>query len=103
MKYNYARKINTVEGEETFSATECASFDEAQKYVEKGIYDRKLQLVEKYPGNSIGGTSGFTPQRPQIHMDPAKSPVGSPTGGKIGGDAPSGHISGPANGAQGQH
>lgn len=48
MKYNYQRTIETPEGVETFTAVECASFDEAQKVVEKGIHDRKLQLHEKY-------------------------------------------------------
>lgn len=36
--------ITTGFGAETFSVTDCASFDEALKFVERGIYDRKLHL-----------------------------------------------------------
>ena len=43
-KFNYARSLETPYGTETFTAIECSSYDEAIKLVEKGIYDRKLQL-----------------------------------------------------------
>ncbi len=69
MKYNYARTIETREGKETFTAVECASFDEAIKYVEKGIYDRKLQLHEKYavplPVAHMGLGGNLSPTTPQ--------------------------------------
>lgn len=59
MKYNYARTINTIDGEERFEAVECASFDEAQKYVEKGIYDRALQLKERMPKEPAPPVASF--------------------------------------------
>jgi len=43
-KFTYSRQIVTPEGVETFTASEFDSFEEGQKAVEKGIYDRKLQF-----------------------------------------------------------
>lgn len=54
--FTYAKTIHTVEGDETFTAGQCASFDEAKKFVDAGVRDRQLELKEKYPGNGIGGT-----------------------------------------------
>jgi hypothetical protein len=43
-KFTYSRQIVTLEGVETFTASEFDSFEEGQKAVEKGIYDRRLQI-----------------------------------------------------------
>jgi hypothetical protein len=56
-KYNFSQKFyNTFSAsEETFEIEGCNSFDEAIKYVEKGVHDRKLQIQEylrKQPGGS---------------------------------------------------
>lgn len=54
-KYTYSREIETLEGKEVFTAVEFDSFDEAKKAVDKGIYDRELQIKEElprvFPGN----------------------------------------------------
>ncbi len=39
-KYTYSRSF----GDETFTAVEFDSFDEARKAVDKGIYERQLEL-----------------------------------------------------------
>lgn len=48
-KYNFSVKIQTVNGEETFGIDGADSFDEAQKWVFKGISDRKLELEKPMP------------------------------------------------------
>lgn len=45
-RYTYSQTIKTEVGFETFTATEFDSFDEAQRAVEKGVYNRKLELEE---------------------------------------------------------
>lgn len=42
-KYTYSRQL----GDETFSAVEFDSFDEARKVVEKAVYERTLELKPK--------------------------------------------------------
>lgn len=47
-KFTYSRSLATDEyGVENFTAVECSSFDEAIKLVDKGIYDRKLQIANE--------------------------------------------------------
>lgn len=43
-KYNFS--ITTPEGE-TLEVTNCDSFDEAINKVEKGLYDRRIMLMER--------------------------------------------------------
>lgn len=68
MKFKFSKHLNTVEGLEIFEVSEADSWDEARKMVEKGVYDRKLELAEKYPGKGLS-TGGFT--APQNAMGPA--------------------------------
>lgn len=49
-KYTYSRTLVTPEGIETFTADKFDSFDEGQVIVDKGIADRKLQILTLYPG-----------------------------------------------------
>lgn len=46
-RYTYSRSIKTPEGNETFTADQFDSFDEAISAVNKGIYERELFLAEK--------------------------------------------------------
>ena len=46
-KYTISRTIKTPYGDETFTAVEFESFDEARVALEKGVYDRKLQLDQE--------------------------------------------------------
>ena len=51
-KYTYSREIGTAHGQEVFTAVEFDSFDEAQKVVDKGIYDRLLELKKEKTASS---------------------------------------------------
>jgi hypothetical protein len=46
-KFTYSREITTTEGTERFTAVEMNSYDEAIRVVDKGIYDRELDLKGK--------------------------------------------------------
>lgn len=59
-KYTYSREISTIEGKETFTAVEFDNFDEAVRIVDKGIYDRTLELK----GRSVGEDSEVARARP---------------------------------------
>jgi len=59
-KFTYSRQIETPEGVETFTASEFDSFEEGQKAVDKGIYDRKLN----FPRPSIMETKTPPPLPP---------------------------------------
>lgn len=43
-RYTYSRTQDFGVGPETFSAVEFDSFDEARKAVDRGMYDRKLEV-----------------------------------------------------------
>lgn len=62
-KFTYSRQIVTQDGVETFTASEFDSFEEGQKAVEKGIYDRKLQLpkIVNTPAPTNQGSTTFNP------------------------------------------
>lgn len=81
-KYTYSRQI----GNETFTAVEFDSFEEAIKAVDKGVYHRELEtkpvqnpvatpenfpdtikINEPYPYNGTGTSSGTT-SNPQVHI-----------------------------------
>lgn len=85
-RYTYARTIPTVEGQETFTAAEWDSFDEAKTAVEKGIRDRKIELAQKYPAGTLGG-AGITPgtTRQTTLTPPGKTSGAVSTGGKTSG------------------
>ncbi len=53
-KFTYSRMISTAVGPETFVAVEFDSFDEARKAVDKGIYERKLELEKDKKSATIG-------------------------------------------------
>lgn len=54
-RYTYSKTINVPDGQETYSAVEFDSFDEAKKAVDKGIHDRMLELSPKVASNTIVG------------------------------------------------
>lgn len=54
-RYTYSKTINVADGQETYSAVEFDSFDEAKKAVDKGIHDRMLELSPKVTPNTIVG------------------------------------------------
>lgn len=59
-KYTYTRTVSTVEGQEAFTASEFDSFEEAKKAVDRGIYDRMLELDKagKLPRQSTASVPG---------------------------------------------
>lgn len=63
-RYTYSRSIKTQEGEETFTADQFDSFDEAIKIVDKGIYDRKLELKVRFTPKETGLSA--TLNRPEM-------------------------------------
>jgi hypothetical protein len=68
-KFTYSRQIVTPEGVEVFTASEFDSFEEGQKAVEKGIYDRKLQFPQAEKKNTavpLPGTVPSTTANPNI-------------------------------------
>jgi hypothetical protein len=60
-KFTYSREIVTPEGKETFTASEFDSFEEGQKAVEKGIYDRRLSFPVVMPPANAPSTTGGAP------------------------------------------
>lgn len=83
-KVTYSRTLNSIEGQETFSAVEFDSFDEAKRLVDKGIHDRKLELATKYPNANLGSAKlagphtaapsmpvGETQQAPKVENTPS--------------------------------
>lgn len=60
-RYTYSRTIKTVDGDETFSAVEFDSFDEAQRAVAKGISDRLLELKQKHGAKDVPHLTGMQP------------------------------------------
>jgi hypothetical protein len=58
-RYTYTRTIDTPQGKESFTAVEFDSFDEAIKAVDKGIYDRKLELGFKEKVTHDNGSVEF--------------------------------------------
>lgn len=46
-KFTFSKGVLTPSGEETFTAVEFDSFDEAIKAVEKGLHNRELELTPK--------------------------------------------------------
>lgn len=57
-RYTYSRMIVTDEGSETFTAVEFDAFDEAVKIVDRGIYERKLELERKKKAEEPKQTTG---------------------------------------------
>lgn len=53
-RFTYSKTIHTFEGPETFTAVEFDSFDEAIKAVERGIYERRLEIGKKTAANGPG-------------------------------------------------
>lgn len=49
IEFKFAKTIQTPEGPETFEAGKADSWEEARKIVEKGVYDRQLEIKAKYP------------------------------------------------------
>lgn len=78
-KYTYSRTLETREAIETFTAVECASFDEAIKLVDKGIHDRKLELQNKEPKQSTVTGSGSA-----MPITGPKSSPDEPQGSNVG-------------------
>lgn len=79
-KYSYSRTIRTSDGEETFSVTEMASFDEAKREVDKGIRDRRLELQREFEAKK-----NAVPVIPPSTGGPMKAPQTfgpSPSGGE---------------------
>jgi hypothetical protein len=83
-KVTYSRTLNSIEGQETFSAVEFDSFDEAKRLVDKGIHDRKLELEAKYPNANLASAklagphtaassmpAGATQQAPKVDNTPS--------------------------------
>lgn len=72
MKYTFSKRFvnKELQIDEIFGVTEAHSFDEAIKVIEKGIYDRKLQLSSskltepKLPPLMVHGTIHHPPTTP---------------------------------------
>lgn len=85
-KYTYSRTLNSVEGQEVFTAHEFDSFDEAQNAVEKGLHNRKIQLAQRYPGAVLGGsTTGTSLTPPGVQKAPTPTSGPAATGGSTSG------------------
>lgn len=85
-KFTYSRMIVTDAGSETFTASEFDSFDEAQRVVEKGIHDRRLQLdAEK----STRRASTAAPMPHNSSNAPATISTPAPATGSATGPIPS--------------
>lgn len=67
--FTYSKMIRTVEGDETFTAGGCASFDEAKKFVDAGVRDRQLELKAKYPANGLMGSTAKIIVTPPANKD----------------------------------
>lgn len=84
-KFTYSKMIHTPEGQETFTAVECASFDEAKKMVDAGVRDRNIEINEKYAPSlaavhaSLGG-SVLQSKNASVNK-PASDPVLPPAAG----------------------
>ena len=82
MKYTFSREISTPEGIEVFTCVEAASFDEAQKVVTKGIYERMLELETKYgPRPEYLGGPVASPQEEKTEVAPAGDNEGNDSPG----------------------
>ncbi len=88
-KFTYSRTLHSIEGTETFTAEAFDSFDEAQRAVEHGIRDRKIQLAEKYSGSGIGGGTALssTPAMP-TGVRPSQNPSDNEGNGTSDGNPP---------------
>lgn len=64
-RYTYSRAFHSNHGQEVFTAVEFDSFDEAIKAVDKGIYDRKLELSK----NLGTGLQGSVQKVPGLQRD----------------------------------
>ena len=73
MKFKYSKVLNTAEGTEIFEVSEADSWEEARKTVDKGVYDRQLELKAKYPGAGLGAAAPRVPTIP-----PTGGPVNTP-------------------------
>ncbi len=80
-RYTYSRQIRSSEGQETFTAEQFDSFDEAKKAVDKGVRDRMLEIEatlpthKKYPtpASAMGAEVAGTQTQPDAATQP---PVG---------------------------
>lgn len=85
-RYTYSREITTPSGKETFTADQFDSFDEAQKAVEKGIHDRRLQLTAQKEAefNTPGGKVERMPTVPPPSGGPMNAPFIPPGSTNVG-------------------
>jgi hypothetical protein len=82
-KYTYSRMITTDEGAETFTAVECASFDEAKKEVWKGIRDRSIEL-EAERAAKLAAKEAADRRVPTVDLPVQIIPSGNKTAGSAG-------------------
>lgn len=87
-RYTYSRTVKTSEGNETFTADQFDSFDEAINAVNKGIYERELFLAEKQKTAALKNLpveEVKTPEIPQNDIRKDMHPVGESSTGTLGG------------------